>query len=53
VNGAARRVELTGRGPGDWRGQEVGRDTRVKVHGQLKKHGDDVEVEADLVVVVE
>ena len=52
MNGAARRVELTGRGPGDWRGQEVARDTRVKVHGQRKKHVDDVEVEAGRVVVV-
>ena len=53
MNGAARRVELTVRAPGDWRGQEVARETRVTVHGQPKRRGGDVAVEADRVAVVE
>lgn len=40
-------------GPDDWHGQKVQIDTRVKVHGQLKKRGDHIEVKADRVMVVD
>ncbi len=40
-------------GPEDWHGQRVQIDTRVKVHGQLKKRGDHMEVNADRVEVVD
>ncbi len=40
-------------GPEDWHGQKVQIDTRVKVHGQLKKRGDHMEVKADRVEVVD
>ena len=40
-------------GPEDCRMQDVKKNTLVKVHGQLKKRGDRIEVHADRVVIAD
>ncbi len=39
--------------PEEWRMHKVTKDTRVRILGQLKKHGDRIEVKADRVAVVD